>query len=276
VVLSGGGAKGFAHIGVLQAFRERGIPVDMIGGTSMGAVVAAGHAMGSKPRELGNSIKTLFARYRPFKDYTLPFASLLRGRRLDDMLREQLGETKIEDLWTGYFCVAADLTAAEAHIHRTGILRTAVRSSISLPGILPPVILEDRLLVDGGVVNNLPGDIMRGICRGTLIAVDVAPKRDVEVPEGSTEYPSAWEILRNRLLPRTSRRTIPTIPSIMFRTTMLSSVHRVDTVKEAADYYLRPPVDEFGMLQFESIDEIIDVGYRYAREYLRDWPEVTG
>jgi predicted acylesterase/phospholipase RssA len=271
VVLSGGGAKGFAHLGVLRALGERGIPVDMIGGTSMGSVIAAGYAMSIQPRELTALSKRLFATHKPFREYTLPLVSLFRGRRLDRMLREQTGETRIEDLWIGYFCVSTDLTAAEPHIHTSGCLFTAVRSSIAIPGILPPVVEGDRLLVDGGVVNNLPADAMRQLCRGKLIAVDVAPKRDVELGPGFSEYPSPWQVLWNRLWPFGGRRRIQAIPQIMARTTMLSSIHRVNAVKTGADYYLRPPVEQFGMLEFDAIDRIVESGYRYALESTEGW-----
>jgi predicted acylesterase/phospholipase RssA len=271
VVLSGGGAKGFAHIGVLRALEERGIPVDMIGGTSMGSIIAAAYAMGISPDEITATSKRLFARYRPFKEYTLPLVSVLRGRRLDRMLQEQLGPTQIEDLWIGYVCVSADLTAAEARVHTSGSLFTAVRASISIPGILPPVVVGDRLLVDGGVVNNLPGDVMRSLSRGTLIGVDVAPQRDVEVPGGLASYPSSWQVLWSRIWPFGTRSKIPAIPQILFRTTMLGSIHRINTVKAITDFYLRPPVEEFGMLEFDAIDRIVDAGYRYARDLMGSW-----
>lgn len=250
---------------------ERGIPVDMIGGTSMGSIIAAGYSMGIGPEELTATSKRLFARHRPFKEYTLPLVSVLRGLRLDRMLREQLGQTQIEDLWIGYFCVSADLTAAEARVHTSGSLFTAVRSSISIPGILPPVIVGDRMLVDGGVVNNLPGDVMRGLSRGTLIAVDVAPQRDVEVPVGLTDYPSPWRIVWSGLWPFGPRRRIPAIPQILFRTTMLGSIQRINSVKAITDFYLRPPVEEFGMLEFDAIDRIVDAGYRHARDQMAGW-----
>lgn len=275
VVLSGGGAKGFAHIGVLRAFEEQGIPVDMIGGTSMGAIVAAGHAMGLVSGQIGSALKRLFATHRPFNDYTLPLVSMLKGRKLNKMLLEQFGSLCIEDLWIGFFCVATDLTAAEARLHKTGPVAASLLSSIAIPGIIPPVIAGDRLLVDGGVVNNLPGDVMRSLCRGKLVAVDVAPKRDIEVPGGFLEYPSAWQIIKQRLLPRNLRRRIPTLPQLVFRTTMLGSISRVNTVKALADCYLRPPVEEYGMLQFDAIDEIVDVGYRYAKTELENWTELA-
>jgi predicted acylesterase/phospholipase RssA/CRP-like cAMP-binding protein len=270
VVLSGGGAKGFAHIGVLRAFEEQGIPVDMIGGTSMGAIVAAGHALGLSSGQIGSALKRLFAAHRPFNDYTLPLVSMLKGRKLKDMILEQFGSTRIEDLWIGFFCVATDLTAAEARLHQSGPVASALLSSIAIPGIIPPVIAGDRLLVDGGVVNNLPGDVMRTLCRGTLVAVDVAPKRDIEVPDGCSEYPSAWQILRQRFLPRRLGSRIPTLPQLVFRTTMLGSINRVNSVKAIADFYLRPPVESFGMLQFDAIDEIVDVGYHYAKAELEN------
>lgn len=271
VVLSGGGAKGFAHIGVLRALEENGVPVDLIGGTSMGSVVAAAYSMGTSPQELAAASRRLFRVHRPFREYTLPLVSLLRGKRLDRLLAEQMGTTRIEDLWIGYFCVSADLTAAEMRVHTSGSLATAVRSSIAIPGILAPVIDGDRLLVDGGVVNNLPGDVMRSVGSGTVILVDVAPKRDVEIEAGLSEIPSAWSLLLNRMRPRARRRKLPGILQIMARTTMLSSIHGVNVVKDKADYYLRPPVERFGMLEFEALDEIVDVGYRYALDAIRGW-----
>ena len=197
--------------------------------------------------------------------------ALLRGRRLERLLREQVGDIRIEDLWINYFCVSTDLTVAELRLHTSGSLFRAIRASVSIPGILAPVIDGDRLLVDGGVVNNLPGDLMREMCRGTVIMVDVAPKRDVEFEPGLREIPSNWRILSNRLRRRGKRIKIPGILQIMTRTTMLSSISRVNTVKGQADLYLRPPVESYGMLEFDAIDDIAEAGYRYAREKVQEW-----
>jgi predicted acylesterase/phospholipase RssA/CRP-like cAMP-binding protein len=270
LVLSGGGAKGFAHLGVLQALEEHGVPIDMIGGSSMGSVIAAGYATGGSPRELADVSRRLFATYKPFREYTLPLISVFRGRRLDRMLRQQFGDANIEDCWLGYFCMSTDLTAGEPRVHASGSLFTAVRASISIPGVLPPVIDGDRLLVDGGMVDNLPGDVMRGLSQGTLIAIDVAPRRAVVLSPGFAEYPSPWRVLWNRLLPKRWRKMIPTIPHILARTTTLGNIDHC----HSADWYLRPDVERYGLLQFDAIDEIVEDGYRHTLDYVAAHPEM--
>jgi predicted acylesterase/phospholipase RssA/CRP-like cAMP-binding protein len=271
VVLSGGGAKGYAHIGVLRAFQEAGVPIDMVGGTSMGSVIAAAHAIGYSPEEIAEINKKGFAQHKPFKEYTLPLVSLLRSRRLDRLLQEQTRDIQVEDLWTNFFCVSTNLTAAEPVIHTRGSLFKAIRASISIPGILVPVIDGENLLVDGGVVNNLPGDVMRGFCPGTVIMVDVAPQRGAHVQKSLRDFPSPWKILGRRLNPFQKSLEVPNILQILGRTTMLGSIHQLNLVRGQADYYLRVPVEQYGMLDFEAIDEIVEAGYRYAVEEIQQW-----
>jgi predicted acylesterase/phospholipase RssA/CRP-like cAMP-binding protein len=276
VVLSGGGAKGFAHLGVLRALEERGVPVDMIGGSSMGSIAAAGYAKGMRPLDLAELSKRLFAKYRPFQEYTIPMISLIRGRRLDRLLEAQTGDTCIEDLWIPFFCVSTDLTAAAVRIHVRGSLFAAVRSSISIPGVLPPVIDGDHLLVDGGMSNNLPGDIMREHCRGTVIVVDTEPDLEVQIEPGLKEFPSPWRILWSRIKPFGARMKLPDLAQILTRTSVLSSVSRVAMAKAHADFTLRPPVDQFGLLEFGAIDRIVEAGYRYATEATAGWEVSSG
>jgi predicted acylesterase/phospholipase RssA/CRP-like cAMP-binding protein len=276
VVMSGGGAKGFAHLGVLRALEERGVPVDAVGGSSMGSVVSAGYAKGILPGEFATLSRELFARYRPFQEYTLPLVSLIRGRRLDRLLAEQLGTTCIEDLWLPFFCVSSDLTAAKVRLHTVGPLLAALRASISIPGVLPPVIEEGHLLVDGGMTNNLPGDIMRERWGGTVILVDTEPELDVPIEQGLQVLPSPWRMLWNGLRPAARRKRYPTLPQILLRTTVLSSVSRVAEVKAGADFYLRPPVGEFGLLDFGAIDKIVEAGYRYAMAATAGWKVMPG
>jgi NTE family protein/lysophospholipid hydrolase len=275
VVLSGGGAKGYAHIGVLRALQEAGIPIDLIGGTSMGSIVAAAHAVGYTPEQIVGINKDGFARHKPFQEYTLPLVALLRSRRLDRLLQEQTRDIRIEDLWVGFFCVSTNLTAAEPVVHDRGSLFKALRASVSIPGILVPVIDGENLLIDGGVVNNLPADVMRGMCSGTVIAVDVAPQRDVRLDKGIREYPSAWKILSNRLHPFRKAPEVPGILQILGRTTMLGSIHHLNVVKAESDHYLSVPVQEYGMLEFEAIERIAEAGYRCAVEELRRRPELA-
>ena len=274
VVLSGGGAKGYAHAGVLKALDEAGIEVDMIGGTSMGSVISAGYAMGLTPDGIIESNTGLFQKFDPFKEYTLPIISVLRSRRLDAMFQEAFGTTKIEDLWLNYFCVSSDLTNAGERVHKRGALWKAVRASMSLPGILVPVVEDGNLLVDGGVVNNLPGDVMKSICGGTVITVDVAPKRDVEFDRNETTFPSPWKVVWSRINPFMKDLRPPTILQILGRSTMLASVHNLLKVTAESRYHLEPPVQQFGMLETEKAAEIAETGYNYAKEIVTSWTEL--
>jgi predicted acylesterase/phospholipase RssA/CRP-like cAMP-binding protein len=273
LVLSGGGAKGFAHMGVLQALEEAGIPVDLIGGTSMGAVMGAGYAMGVSPREGVARSKDLFARHRPFKEYTLPLVSLLAGRRLNDLLQELYGDARLEDLWLNTFCISTNLTTAEACVHNRGPVWRAVRGSLAIPGMLEPVIAGENLLVDGGVVNNLPVDVMRRRCEGTVLAVNASPKKDVRLSSELACFPTAWQLLAARLNPFRKAVRVPGIFQVLGRTTMLGSVHHGEAVRDEADFWLDLPLDGFSMLDFAEIDRIVAAGYDYARIKIAAWEE---
>jgi len=159
LTLGGGGARGYAHIGVVAALRELGIPIDMVGGTSMGAVIAAQVALGLSREEMID-LNLRFMSRKPFAQYTVPMVAMLNAKRLQDGMRMVLGDTRIEDLWINYFAVSVNLTTTKMVVHDRGPAWEAVRASVSLPGILPPFARGLHLLVDGGVINNLPGNTL--------------------------------------------------------------------------------------------------------------------
>lgn len=161
LVLGGGGARGLAHIGVIRALREAGIPIDAIGGTSMGAIIACQYALGYDIPAMMQKNHHAFNKIKPFKEYTFPILSLVRSRKLDQVADYFCGDHHIEDLWINYFCVSSNLNDAEMAVHRQGLLRKMARASSSIPGVALPVLENGKLLVDGGFFNNLPCDIMR-------------------------------------------------------------------------------------------------------------------
>ncbi|MCP3964048.1 MAG: cyclic nucleotide-binding domain-containing protein [bacterium] len=271
LVLSGGGAKGFAHIGALRALEELGVPIDLIGGTSIGSVISGMYAMGLSIREIRDRNQEIID-LRPFSEYTLPFISLIRTRRMEKGARHAFGETMIEDLWVNYFCVSANLTTARMMVHESGPLWQATRASGALPGILTPVLRGREILVDGGIIDNLPGGVMRRRHRGPLIAVNVGTAGDFDSP--SADIPSPARILWSKLLPFRRRVRYPAIGNILMRTTLLSSVSRVTEVKDDADLYLEPPVGDYGLLDFAKLDELIEIGYRNTLEQAASWVEV--
>ncbi len=270
-VLGGGGARGFAHLGVIRALREAGIPLDLIGGTSMGALIAAQPALGWDDATMLAVNRKSFVETKPvtLRDYTLPIYALVNCARLDRNLIGPYGDIRIEDLWTSYFCVSSNLTRAEAKVHREGPVWKAIRASLALPGVFEPVVEGTELLVDGGVLNNLPGDVMRSLGGGWVIAVDVSLDRDLEMREAA--LPSPWKVVRNWFNPFGKPIDLPNIVDLMMRTTLLASVQKTESVKKLVDLYIQPPVGEFGLMQFGSFGAIAAAGYQHAQTALRDW-----
>jgi predicted acylesterase/phospholipase RssA/CRP-like cAMP-binding protein len=268
LVLGGGGARGFSQVGVIRAMRESGIPIDFVGGTSMGAIVAAACAMGWDTPTMIALGREAFVDSKAFSEYTLPIVSLLRGNRLERVTRKIFGETQIEDLWIPQFSVSCNVSTSAPVIHQRGPLWKAVRASGSLPGVLPPVLDDRQLLVDGGVLDNLPGDVMRGLSGGPVVVVDVTPKQDLLAP--CDTVPSPWQILRHRLFSK-GEPCMPGMVDILMRATTLTSVRLANEVKGDADLYLHPPVEAFGMLEFDAVERIAAIGYDYTLQRIEEW-----
>ena len=262
LALGGGGARGFAHIGVIEGLRDAAIPIDAIAGTSMGAIIAAQYAAGAQPAEMREINRRHWVRRNPLKDKTLPVVALLAGRRLERMIAEMFGDTQIEDLWMPFFCVSADLTQAEMRVHTRGALGRAVRASMSLPGIAIPVHDSGSMLVDGGLMNNVPADLLRASC-GKVVAVDVSPEKDLAIASPYPPAASGWRLLWGR---RKSR--LPGIGAILMRSVLLSSTRHQAAIARDVDLFLHPRVEAFGMFEWPALDAIADAGRACVREAL--------
>lgn len=269
LVLSGGGARGFAHIGVYRALIELGFPIDLVGGTSMGAVLGAVIAAGMTPDEVVSRAKSGFA---DALDYTLPLLSLTKGARIARLALETFEDAEIEDLWLGYFALSTDLTAARPHVHESGSIASAIRASSAIPGVLPPVPYGEALLIDGGVLNNLPIDVARiKSPLGRIVASDVAPPRG---PGAHGDYGlsvSGWRVLRQKF--RRGRSPYPAISAVLMRSMITASMQERDAqVDEGlADCYLDLDIRGVSMLDFASPAEVARRGYEAARPALESW-----
>ena len=173
VVMAGGGARAFSHIGVVKALHASGVPVDQVGGASMGAIVAAAVASRWSAEELAERFRAAFVDTNPLSDYTLPLISLFAGRRVTRLLRLAFGEKEIEDLVLPFFCVTANLTTSNADIHTVGRLWRWLRASVAIPGVIPPFNEAGEVHVDGGVIDNFPVRAMRRLGRGLTVGVDI-------------------------------------------------------------------------------------------------------
>ena len=267
LVLGGGGARGFAHLGALQVLEDRNEPIDMIGGTSIGSIMAIGPAMGWPT---AHARRVAVEAFRHLFDYTLPRTSILRGRRITAKLQDLIGDVDIADLWIPYFCVSTNLTHARAEYHDRGPLLLVARASIAIPGVLPPVPLDGDLLVDGGVLDNVPVEEMRRRNpTGRIIAVDVAP---VEGPVAGSDYGlSVSGFGRRRRRDRSAGP--PGLLSTMVRSSLLASVRdRQRVVREdIADLYLDVGVEGGGMLDFSTGERIADEGAESMRPVIERW-----
>jgi len=267
LVLSGGGARAFAHIGVIRALTECGIPIDMVGGTSAGAGIAAQYAQGYGYETMLSFINKAYNEMNPLQEYTLPIYSILKGRKYHANIKMTCGDELIENLWINYFCISSNLTTSEINIHRKGPIWKAIRASSSIPGLFAPVIEGDNLLVDGGILNNLPANIMKNLYRGFVIAVDVSTQKNLTIDY--KEFPSPWKFLRSRISPFIKSINVPTLKDLLTQSTMLSSIHTTKVIKKDIDFYLKPPVDKYKMLDLKKYKEIVETGYHYAIDKIK-------
>lgn len=267
LVLSGGGARAYAHIGAVQAIRELGIPIDFAGGSSMGAVIAACVAMGWDDEEIDWRIRKAFVETNPLGDWTLPVVSMVRGHRVNARLKEHFGDTEIGDLAIPFYCVSTNLTDAAYRVHRSGSLRVALRASISLPGILPPLVDDGEVLVDGAVLNNFPVDVMRDMHRGVTIGSDVA-----RAPEGL----SADEFVEPQgffsWVMQHGFSAAPPIASLLMRSATLS-VNPIEG-RELADALILPELTDVELRNWKAYEPAVEAGYKAAMAALKELPQL--
>jgi len=257
LVLGSGGARGFAHLGVIRALREAHIPIDLIGGCSMGAIIGAGVALEWDDAEMRERLRRAFVASNPINDYALPFIALTRGRKVAGRLHEHFGSIRIDDLWRPYFCVSTNLTMGTMAVHRDGPLVQALRASVAIPGLMPPVLMEGAAHVDGGMMNCLPVDVMSSMRRGRVIAVDVASDPALgSLGEGNGPS-SVWHFLRHG-------RKVPPIVDLLVRAGTVSSDALARRAREQADVLFKPPLETVDLLDWQACDYAIGVGYRHA------------
>lgn len=259
LVLAGGGARGFAHIGVIKALMESGVPFDHLGGTSMGGIIAAGIALEWSLDELIARTREVFVKSNPLSDYTIPLIALVRGKKVSNLLREHFGDVRIEEMPRPFFCVSSDLTSGRIHVHRAGPLWRALRASVALPGILPPVTHHGHLLVDGGVMNNLPVDVMAQRSTGPIIASDVTGELDIRVTDERYGERPWWWLLWQRM------RGSPSILSILMRSGTVGSEAQRRLVRDQVNYLFEPPLPDIGLRDWKKFDQAVAEGYEHAQ-----------
>ncbi|MDA0350170.1 MAG: cyclic nucleotide-binding and patatin-like phospholipase domain-containing protein [Verrucomicrobia bacterium] len=274
--LGGGGARGFAHFGVIRTLHEAGVPIDIIGGNSIGAyissVYATGYAKGWDIQTMIDATRKIFARWH--FHLTPPITSMFADGILVHDIKECLNnETQIEDLWIPFFCVSSNLTRAEVKTHATGPLWKAVRVSGGLPAVVPPVVFDGDLHVDGALLNNLPIDVMSQMCDGgVVIAIDVSPIVDMGENKTFGDTLSGWDLIFSKVNPFADKIKMPSLPTIMQRSAEIGAVLQLKgIVEKLTEVYISMPVAHFDILGFKEAEKIVQVGYEEAQKKILPW-----
>ncbi|WP_172204239.1 cyclic nucleotide-binding and patatin-like phospholipase domain-containing protein [Niveibacterium sp. COAC-50] len=274
IVLGGGGARGFAHLGVLRALEEANIPIDLIGGNSMGALIGAQYACGIGFDDIRENILRFT---RTGERPSLPVISVLSGRRIERELRRLFGDATADALWRPYFAAACNLSQACTTVQDTGPLWRAVLASNSPAGLLPPVLLNGDLLVDGAILDNVPVEAMRTRLgtklekrrgNGTVIAVDVDVREALQV-DAEVKRLSPWRKIRGHM--SADAPVVPGIGDILYRASHMGGLTQRGRTIALSDYYLEPPVAEFPLMAYRRAREIAEAGYRYASAEIERW-----
>ncbi|XP_066449345.1 patatin-like phospholipase domain-containing protein 6 isoform X2 [Eleutherodactylus coqui] len=277
LVLGGGGARGYAHVGIIKALEEAGIPVDMVGGTSMGALVGGVYAEeldASKTKDRTSKWAQMISSLsRTALDLTYPITSLLTGSGFNTSLIHLFGQRQIQDLWLPYFCITTDISSSSMRIHREGILWRYVRATTSYMPYLPPLCdpVDNHLLLDGCYVNNLPADVARSMGARTVLAVDVGQQEEWNTYNYGDSL-SGWWLLWNRINPWGTKVKIPDMAELQSRLSYVSGVRQLQMVKLSGYCeYLCPPVQRFSTAEFQRFQEVFDIGYDYGKLIFTEW-----
>ncbi len=270
IVFSGGGARGFIHIGTIRALAELGIEVDVVGGTSMGALIGASYAMEMTPDEIYTLFKSFAAR-NSLLDFTFPAVSIVATRKIANLLQKMAGDIGIEDLWTAYYCVSANLSRSEPHVHKQGTLWEALRASMAAIPVFAPSLYQGDVHVDGAYMNNFPLDVMNEQYNCDLvIGINATPFEGIERKYDFGPSVSGWQVLWRKLNPFAKPINVPSIYTLIDYVGFLNSNYHKKKASAFADIMIAPQsISEFSSLDFEAYDKIIEIGYQEAMKHLR-------
>jgi NTE family protein len=253
LVLAGGGARGVAHYGVIWALRDHGVPIDLVGGTSIGSIVAGMVALEWPRDKMMHCYQDTFSGRSPLTDFTIPTVALLSGRRLTQWLEKWLGGFEIEDLPISFFCLSTNLTKGGPAVHDSGSLASWIRASISIPGILPPLIDNGQIYVDGGVINNMPVDVMRALGRGPIIAVDIHS----DTPFTAKTVPKS----KGFFFSRGGKPQGPTIFQVLWRVATINAAATYGSAAFQPDVLLKPDLGAIGLLDWRGLEKTMLQAY---------------
>jgi len=273
LVLSGGGARGMAHIGVYRALQEAGIPIDAVGAASFGSIMAGAIGLEWDWERLHQEVYEFTRMTRRYFRPALPLVSLMEGHRLSRLFQSYYGLVHIEDLWRHLFCVSSNLTRSRLEIMERGPIWRAVRASMSIPGVFPPMLTNGELLTDGGATNNMPSDIMKEWLEGGLVLASNTSPEEVHTYHYDDEHASSWTFLLSRVNPSKKADRAPSIIDVVNQTTLLASKWRIPRQMKNTDLLLEIPVGQYGLFDYAAFDDLVELGYRTTLQALEGWDQ---
>jgi NTE family protein len=270
LVLGGGGARGFAHVGVVKALQEEGIEFDFIGGTSAGAIysVVLSHSDFDLQKVMA-LCKIAAERKLTSNDITMPFVSIMSGKKMRSFLSDVFGDAFMEDLWVNSYCVSTNYTEAAVQVHERGLARLQVEASIAIPGVFPPVIIDKHLHVDGGVVDNLPVEAMHKKPVRHIIAVSLSSENTTLVE--LTKIPGSWQMFWGKIRGK-NKHGFPGLSSILVNSITINSRHKLEASKSGTSVFLELDLKEYKFLEWNRWQQIVQKGYEQTKQYLSDAP----
>ncbi len=276
LILGGGGAKGWLHIGVIKALLEMNIEIDAIGGTSAGAMVGVCLALYYNYREIVekfSSFTKVAYKITALRNLTLPIVSLFDAKTGTQFLEKTFADIRIEDLWVPFFCISSNLSAQREEVHHSGHIWKKIRMSGSLPGVIPPVVLDGHIHVDGGLVNNLPVDIMKNLL-GPHSKIIASKLSSNSIDETKYDFPSILT-LGEAILVKSGLKKYKYPPLF---DTFLTSLTLGASMKEkqhslTADILINPDLRAFGMYSLNKKQEtkLLELGYQSTYEAMKSF-----
>lgn len=273
LVFSGGGARGYVQLGVVRALEEAGVEIDMVAGTSIGAMLSAAYVLRGDfagtyalTQQVSDN-KLIF-------DYTFPLVALNNSTRVSKLLHKIYGDVNIEDMWIPYFNVASNMTKADIVVNSRGKLHKAIRGSMSIPGVFSPVVRDGDLIIDGGIVNNFPIDIMAEWCEGgTVIGLTAQSVRGGKNPRpfDIDDGVPGWRVLLSRFNPFGKSMRVPLLPITLLKTLEINTLRQQREYQHVADFILNVDTQDFDLLAFDDYERITQAGYDHAKPVIEEW-----
>ena len=276
LVLGGGGARGYAHIGIIKAMDEAQIPVDAIGSVSMGAVVGGAMLSSLHTDDVAGTILASGEKYGSKKallDTTIPISAMMRSKKVSEAVHSICGDLNIEDGWVPFYCISTNLTRYRLNTHWHGKLHRAIRASLSIPGVFSPVVRDGDLVVDGGVINNFPVDIMREFLEGGTIIGSVVQsgksKRSYEIQDNI----DGIRAFLSRFVPWMEKKRVPSIVKTIMASSSVNAYAQQPTYRKNTDFLLETVTTPYGSLDFDDIWELVNMGYERHKDPIQQWAE---